>query len=255
MTTWLLLVGLLLPQAGGGAITGQIRQPDGSPVAGIRVGVAAVPPKGADTNGITVLNRVAQTDASGRYRLENVAAGEYYVVAGPFQSLTYYPGTLLPANAHTITVAPGTTIGDVNFAVLRFQSSTSAPPIAPVPNGTISGRVVTQSGRLPLFFPSLYVYTGKPTKAVVGPDGVKIRGSGTFGAKPVLKDGTFEFSLDDGEYTISLITSLGDPLTSADGYIVQSIVSGQTDLLKEKLNVTRGSKQTITITLAEAPQR
>lgn len=254
MTLWLLLVGLLLPQTGGGTIAGVIRQPDGSPAVGIQVAISAVPPKGAETNGITVLNRFAQTDASGRYRLENVAAGEYYIVAGGFQSLTYYPGTLTLASARSITVSPGEAIAEVNFAVPRFQTTTPRVPLPPATKGTVSGKVVTEGGRLPPLFPSLYVYTGNRSKSVVGADGVKIRGSGTFGATPVLKDGTFGLALEDGEYTISLITSLGEPLTPADGYIVKSMVSGGTDLLKEKLKVTSNSEQTITITLAKAAQ-
>jgi hypothetical protein len=53
-----------------------------------------------------------------------------------------------------------------------------------------------------------------------------------------------------GEYSISLITSLGDPLSAADGYYVKSISFGATDLLKEKLQNPGPTTATIVITLA-----
>lgn len=132
-------------------------------------------------------------------------------------------------------------------------------PQAPAPpqadgGGSISGRIVTEDGRRwPLFIPTLYVFVEGGTKTKVGADGVRIKGSGTFGATPVSRDGTFSLYLADGEYAISLITALGDPLSPADGYTVKSMSSGTTDLLKEKLRVDRSAPQTISITLAAAP--
>ena len=247
MMTWLLLMSLLLPQAGG-TISGEIRRADGTPATDVQVGVAALPL--TSTNGITVLNRVAMTDQLGRYRLEDVAAGEYYVVAGSFKSLTYYPGTLTLTNARSVAVSPGVTI-NANFAVPSFQTTGGAP--APIKgDARISGKVVTEDGRrLPGFLPSLYVYAGNGTKTIKGADGGKIRGSGTFGATPVSKEGFFSLLLAEGEHEVLLITGLGQPLSAVDGYYVKSISLGDIDLLKEKLKVTGSSpQQTITITIA-----
>lgn len=253
MMTWLLLVALLVParmprQAVGGTIAGEIRQPDGAPAVGVRVGAATFP-----AQGITVLTRVTETDASGHYLLEDLAAGQYYVVAGPLNSPTYYPGTITLTNARSITIGSGSKFEAVNFSILRFQSPAVTRTVRPAA-AVISGRVVTDNGRpLPGFFPKLFVYLGTNGKAIPGPDGVKIRGSGTFGATPVSKDGTFSLALEDGEYPISLITSLGELLTAADGYYVKAITSGGTDLMKEKLKVSRTTSQTITITIAATP--
>jgi hypothetical protein len=73
----------------------------------------------------------------------------------------------------------------------------------------------------------------------------------------VSRDGSFRLLLDDGDYDISLITSLGEPLTAADGYYVKSIVSGPADLSKQKLSVRGRTAPAITITLAagERPAR
>ena len=47
--------------------------------------------------------------------------------------------------------------------------------------------------------------------------------------------------------------SLGEPLSTADGYYVKSMSSGDVDLLKEKLKVDGSARQSITITLAATP--
>src|SRR5262245_51172274 len=83
--------GVLVAQAQTGVVTGQIRNPDGSPAAGIRVAVT----EARDSNNTTaapVLVSITQTDASGRYRLDRVPSGRYYIVAGLVEFPTYYPG-------------------------------------------------------------------------------------------------------------------------------------------------------------------
>jgi hypothetical protein len=259
MATWLLLLSFLLPQApaprqaDGGTIAGEIRLPDGTPAARVRVGALAIRVRSPNTNGITVLSRMTETDEAGRYRLENVPAGRYYIVAGTITSPMYYPGTFSLADAANITVVSGTNIAGLNFNFPRIEPQVSEGQLL-ISLGSISGRIVTENGRRwPLFIPTLYVFVEGGTKTKVGADGVKIKGSGTFGATPVSKDGTFSLNLADGEYAISLITGLGDPLTPADGYTVKSMSSGGIDLLKEKLKVDHSTRQTITITLVAAP--
>jgi Carboxypeptidase regulatory-like domain len=256
MTKWLLLVFLFLPQrplVGSGAIAGEIRLPDGTPAAGVRVSAMAVPAAGAAANGITVLDRITETDPSGRYRLESVPPGEYYILAGAIDAPTYYPGASDLSRARTITVTSGSNSEGMDFRIPRMPVQSPGPG-TPIVRGYISGRVVTDNGRrFPLFLPSLYIFVENGPKTMVGADGVKIRGTGTFGATLVSKDGTFRLFLANGEYRISLITSLGEPLTSADGYYVKSITSDGTDLLKEKLKIKPSTVQTVTITLAAAP--
>jgi hypothetical protein len=121
----------------------------------------------------------------------------------------------------------------------------------------VTGKIVTEDGRqFPLFLPSLYIYVENGAgmrKSVVGPDGVKIKGRGTFGSIPVTKGGNFSLALPSGEYRITLVTNTGEPLSATDGYYVKSMSSGSTDLLKEPLKVDRAHPANITIVLAAAP--
>jgi hypothetical protein len=247
----LILLVLLVPsalqsQGNGGVVSGEIRLPDGSPAAGVRVSAMSVSDGITDTG--VFLEKIAETDSSGRYVLRGISAGPYYIIAGVLNAPTYYPGTDAIKDARVLRITDGSTLDAVNFTVRR-------PPV-PIPASTvragIGGKVVVEgAAALPRFLPKLYVDTGKGTKRNArGEDGARIRGSGTFGALAVGRDGSFLLLLDDGDYDISLITSIGESLTAGDGYYVKSIVSGTTDLLKQKLAVRRGTAAPITITLA-----
>jgi hypothetical protein len=236
----------VLQQASTGAVTGQIRLISRAAASGVRVSVMAVTDS-VESNEVTVLDRIAQTDSQGRYRLEDVPPGRYFIVAGDLSAPTYYPGTSLLKDARIVTVAAGSIVAAIDFQILRLPT---VPVMLPskVPDFT-SGKVVLEGGRpLPFLLP-LYVFAGA-NKTFVGPDGVRVRGGGTFGAVPVERNGSFKLSLEDGEYVISLITSLGDPLGQNDGYAVKSMVSGSSDLMKDKLKVVGRKASPITITLA-----
>ncbi len=76
----------LLPQFGNGAaVSGEIRSPEGQPLGGVTVSVVfSATQNGRTTSqplGISLPKTVAQTDASGHYRLENIPAGRYYILA------------------------------------------------------------------------------------------------------------------------------------------------------------------------------
>ena len=239
----------MLAQGNGGVVTGQIRLPDGSPAGGIRV--SAMSANAGITDAGVFLESLAETDLSGRYRLSGILPGRYYIIAGALDAPTYYPGADSARDARVFEIADGATVGSVDFIVRRWPTSSPGSVRLSVPSG-VSGKVVLASGTgLPRFLPRLYVDAGKGNRrTMIGEDGNEIRGSGTFGAVAVSRDGSFRLLLDDGDYDISLITSLGEPLSAADGYYVKSIVSGSADLSKQKLSVRGRSAPTITITLA-----
>jgi hypothetical protein len=83
-----------------------------------------------------------------------------------------------------------------------------------------------------------------------GEDGRKIQRSGTAAAIPVGRNGGFSLQLQDGEYSISLITSTGTPLSPSDGYYVKSMTFGTADILGAKFRVAGSLPSSITITLA-----
>jgi hypothetical protein len=101
-----------------GTITGVVRM-GGKPTAGIRV-AAVVPPGGGELMPSAMLS-LGETDSEGRYRLEGVPPGRYYISAGRVDLPTYYPGSTTLSEGTVITLAPGATLSDMDF-VLRNES-------------------------------------------------------------------------------------------------------------------------------------
>jgi Carboxypeptidase regulatory-like domain len=138
-----------LPQSSG-SITGQILSTSGSPAASVRVSAM---PSDAQAANLSVLTAFAVTDSTGRYKIDNVEAGTYYVIAGLIAQPTYYPGVATQAAARTVTVAQGASITGLDFKIVT--SLTPAPPglaarpvVPPPPTFTVSGRVALKPGQL-----------------------------------------------------------------------------------------------------------
>jgi TonB family protein len=101
------------PQIAPSVLTGRLTSLQGDPVAGVRV-VALV----------TAYPRLdmpsqAETDNNGRFRLENVPPGEYFIVADPFNSPSYYPGTGNRDDSRPVAVTPGAAISGIDFTFVR----------------------------------------------------------------------------------------------------------------------------------------
>jgi tetratricopeptide (TPR) repeat protein len=118
-------------QPGSGIVTGTIKVEGGASAAGVRVGAVDVD----DPTASSFLS-VTETDAAGNYRLTNVPAGRYYIVAGRLNSLRYYPDGASPAQANEIQVEAARVRTGVNFTV----AAGSARPVPPTPRaaGTIN---------------------------------------------------------------------------------------------------------------------
>jgi hypothetical protein len=109
----MLLFGAQLPVRNG-AIAGKLLSSDGlTPTGNIRVAAISV---GADApaDGALVLAQ-AQTDRQGAYRLSDLPAGRYVIMAGTLDRPTYYPGVGQLKDATVVSVAGGTTLEGVNF--------------------------------------------------------------------------------------------------------------------------------------------
>jgi len=105
-----------------GTVEGVLRNAAGKPAAGVRV-TAMMPPDPLDPlSSATSMASLAETDAEGRYRLERIPAGRYYISAGRVDLPTYYPGTTSLTGGNVITVTSGATVTGVNF-VLKDESS------------------------------------------------------------------------------------------------------------------------------------
>ena len=232
-----------LPQSGG-TVSGRLLLPDGKPAAGVRVGAMAVSLQGKVTDA-TLLDSLTETDSNGRYRLSSISPGRYYVVAGALAAPTYHPGTGIVSEATILTVMAGSNATAVDFTIPRMPPETIQLPM-------LTGKVVTEDGSPPPFFlGTLYIDASGLSRTTLGADGGKIRGSGTYGAIPVGRTGAFSMMLPDGEYTLSLINSAGDPLYLTDGYDVKSMTFGTTDILGRTFRVAGNPRPTVLITITK----
>lgn len=110
--TWLLATLQNVPPIGaqGAVLSGEVRLPNGSPAAGVRVAAleAQVLADG-DPAEASVLSGLAVTDANGRFRLEGIPPGRYFIVAGALNNLVYRPTA--------VTVSAGATIDGLDFSM------------------------------------------------------------------------------------------------------------------------------------------
>src|SRR4029079_19432793 len=72
-----------------GTITGVIKTASGTPASGVRVTAQARPEGPADVLSSASFASLAETDQNGRYRLDNVPPGNYYIAAGRMGSQTF----------------------------------------------------------------------------------------------------------------------------------------------------------------------
>lgn len=189
--TKLLVTGLFLTrlsltlQAQGGTVTGQLLDSLGRPVPAVRV--AATDASLTDSaHSASVLAAIAVTDDAGRYHLENLPAGRYYIVAGLIDYPTYYPGVTDPAKARVVRIQNGTAMAGVDFVMVR--------PTAVKLRGHVLGLKTASS--LPL---ALFGATGSPLETEAHSDGsfefdkvplgsYTLRGPGLIPSSVVLKD-------------------------------------------------------------------
>ena len=94
-------------------LTGRLLSTNGPPAAGVRV--IALETAYPRLN----IGSQAETDQDGRYRLESLGAGEYFIVADPFKIPSYYPGTGNRDDATRVSVTAGAAINGVDFAFVR----------------------------------------------------------------------------------------------------------------------------------------
>ena len=116
---WVVFSALGVAQvAPGGLVSGTIKLPSGAPAAGIRVWAMTVQAVNTPANEASVFVSITQTDGSGRYRLENIPPGRYYVAAGAVLAPDYYPGTPNLDTATVVTLRDGTVLTRHDFSLV-----------------------------------------------------------------------------------------------------------------------------------------
>jgi len=107
-------------QPGTGIVAGSVQMEGAGAAAGVRVGAMAIDDPSSMVS-------VAETDAAGQYRLTNIPAGKYFIVAGKLDNLTYYPGGTDRTKATSVTVEPAKVTAVASFTVPAGSKRVVAP--------------------------------------------------------------------------------------------------------------------------------
>jgi hypothetical protein len=107
------------------------------------------PDNPADVVSAASLTSLAETDEAGRFRIENIPPGNYYIVAGRVDQPTYYPGTAEIRGGRLIAVAAGETVSGIDFSVA--DSSFRVAGVSSSSGVTVTVRFkVDDNGKLPV---------------------------------------------------------------------------------------------------------
>jgi hypothetical protein len=135
-----------------GTIAGSLRTTAGTPAAGVRVSALAKPEALAELNESSSLAGIAETDASGRFRLENIPPGRYYIVAGRIDLTTYYPGAVNANEGMVILVTPGVTLPGIDFVLNNASVGRAISAGSPAPSWVVSVQTrIEGGGAVPIF--------------------------------------------------------------------------------------------------------
>ncbi len=156
LTAVLFLQGVQTQQIQPGTITGRLSQRDGTPASAIRI--AAVPIEEAEGDaGTPVMMGISLTDAEGRYRIENIPPGRYFIVAGLISFPSYYPNATSIKTATPVTVGEGATLAGVDFIMARSAGLTISGRLGIPSTMQFRGATVMLNSQNPVGAPSINV--------------------------------------------------------------------------------------------------
>jgi hypothetical protein len=224
------------------------------------------------------MTSLSRTDESGKFRLENIPPGHYFISAGLVDSPTFYPGSLRIDEGKSVFVESGVLLSGIDFQVRAtslqgnsnsfsalLQLSTSANNTATLMSllsgiSSIPARIVA-SIRVPI---DLHVEGGKRIPATAGGDATKIW-------LTAISPSTTTFSawLDDSYLNVPLPPSSRtneyriQVENLPDSYRIRSMTYGSNDLTKTNLKLTASATicgdlpkvdtQTLSVTLEAVP--
>jgi len=248
-----LMPGVALAEVG--AVTGTLRGPDGSPAAQVRVGVMAMPQagRGRPAGAGTLVSQVA-TDVNGRFQLEDVPPGRYYIVAGRLETPTFYPGVRDMGSAKLIQVVAKATVRDIDFVM----SGTSVVPTAasvvsatPLPGVRVTGRIVLKNSGAqmpPNITLQIFPVAGGSPPVLAAATGNPIAVPQANVTIPIDPDGRFRADLVAADQHLSVV---GLP----PGYSLVSMTSGKTNLLTQPFDVKLGAELVVTLDVGDSQPR
>jgi hypothetical protein len=210
-----------------GTITGVLKTSAGQPAVGIRVAAMAIPESALDAVTGAAMASLVATDEAGRYRLENIPPGRYYITAGRVDFPTYFPGALDMSAGTIVAVTAKATITDMNFALQDASIRTAATDpflasIQPALSVPILVHVVN-GGKQPVFSNGSYVTLGLTRTADGLRNDIRLGGPAMNAVVPA--------AIVGAEYRITV-----DNLP--DGYVLKSLTYGSMDLMTGTLKLT-----------------
>jgi hypothetical protein len=274
MAGLLLLILLLqgIPVQQGGSVRGVLRDSAGQPIPGVRMAAILRPDSLENINEGTAMAGLAETDAEGKYTLENIPPGRYVIAAGRLDLQTYYPGTQELKDARVVVITPGAVVADINFVLnstslgrspeslfLRIVSnSTTVPFTVSVENGgklplSVNGRFVTIRFALS---------SGGEFRTAIDSGFVSLGGLGPVDVKPILEDLPENYTVKSIRYGTTDVTggtfrltaaNFAQPIsfTAVQGTTTQQLQIMQTTFQSVVNGVTPPSE--LFITLSEKP--
>ena len=143
-----------------GTIVGVLRNAAGTPAAGVRVSAMTRPDAVSDLLAASAFASLAETDSAGRYRLENVPPGRYYIVAGRVDAPTYYPGVVQPNEGTVVQITPGLSISGIDFVLNNGSVGRANADLGGIPSWVVPIQArIEGGGKIPVFsfgrFPAL----------------------------------------------------------------------------------------------------
>lgn len=182
---------------------------------------------------------ITETDAQGRFTLENIPPGRYVIAAGRLDLQTYYPGTQVLADATVLTIARGETRANINFALKDSSAGRSS-----IGMDGFSGTIFLSSG-----------IASSPVVATI-PVTVRVENLGKLPVTANGKEVTMTLSSTSAQFTYPINTTAitvpgplsGDFSVKIDGlpqpYSVKSIAYGGTDITSGTFALTASNFST-----------
>jgi hypothetical protein len=113
----LALQGIPVQAQQAGRVSGVLKDTQGKPIPGIRMAAIARPQSLDEAVTSAAMSSLAETDEQGRFTLESIPPGRYYIAAGRLDAQTYYPGTVDMATAKEVAITPGSTVSGIDFTL------------------------------------------------------------------------------------------------------------------------------------------
>ena len=210
-----------------GTLSGRVSDESGDPIQGASVQVLQVRYEAGRGRLVPARAATRVTDDLGRYRIYNLAPGQYIVSAAvgqvfsediPGYARSFYPGTAIPAEARFVTVGLSQDVRAVDFDLSRVRTA------------RVAGQTFNSAGE-PATPGTLMLTSSQRSSSVTNvPVGARIS-----------QDGTFEFlNVPPGQYVIQAYRGRSNPHTEGEFGALPVSVSGA-DMTGLHLQMASGS--------------